>query len=205
MFIALPATVGLIFIARPLVTSIFQYRAFDADDTTRVSGALVFYSLGLAAYFTQHLVVRTFYAMHESRTPARVAVKMVVLNLAMNLALVGPLEERGLALATAVCAVIQVVWLITKLRALVPSVPWSPVARSAIRSALGTVVMAGVLVLMNVSGLAKYLREIHAIAELLSLVTTGAIAYVVMARLLKSEELSLVLHRGRAAPPVSEP
>jgi len=108
VFVALPASVGMIFIAHPLVAALYQHGEFTAAQTDRVSGVLVCYSLGMAAYFAQHIVVRTFYALHDSKTPARVAMWMVVINFAMNLSLVFTLQERGLALATATCAFLQV-------------------------------------------------------------------------------------------------
>ena len=124
LFVALPAAVGLVFVAKPLVATLYQRGQFDAGDTARVAGVLVFYSLGLPAYFAQHVIVRTYYSMKDSTTPARVAIVMVGVNLGLNLALVAPLEERGLALATALCAGIQVIWLSVKLRSVVPQLAW---------------------------------------------------------------------------------
>ena len=124
LFIALPASVGLIFVAYPLVATLYEHGASDATATQRIAGTLVFYSLGLVAYFTQHILVRTFYATHNSRTPARVALTMVGINFLMNLSLVFVLQERGLALATAVCAGIQVIWLSRLLAREVPEIRW---------------------------------------------------------------------------------
>ncbi len=193
LFMALPAAVGLIFVAQPLVAVIFQHGRFDASGTERVAGTLIFYSLGLPAYFAQHIVVRAFYAMKNSVVPARVAVSMVAVNLAMNFALVFHLEERGLALATATCAVIQVVWLSAKLRGAVPQISWRNVATGAGGSMLATAFMAAVLtgVVFLLAGRAD--RWV----TLVVVVAAGVAAYVAAARLLRIEELGIALRASR--------
>ncbi len=113
--IAVPATVGLWLVAIPLIATLYQGQQFDAQATLRVAGTLRFYALGLVPYFAQHILVRAFYAAHDSKTPARIAGTMVAVNLTLNLVLVFAMEERGLALSTAVCATIQAIWLGTLL------------------------------------------------------------------------------------------
>ncbi len=199
IFVALPATVGLIVVARLLVAALYQHKAFDADDTARVAGVLVFYSLGLAAYFTQHVVVRTYYALQDSRTPAKVAMRMVLLNLAMNLALVFPLQERGLALATAVCAVIQVCWLLVKLPGLTPTIAWASIATCAGKTLAATAVMACVLGLLLTPGVTGRLLAGHDLARLITLVIAGVISFTLAARVMRIDELNLIMRTGRAS------
>ncbi len=196
LFIALPAAVGLIFVAGPLVATLYQRGEFDAGDTRRVAGVLVFYSLGLPAYFVQHVVVRTYYAMKNSRTPARVAMYMVGVNFVLNLVLVFPLEERGLALATAACAVVQVIWLGAGLRRLVPELAWRKVAAGVVKSVVATVIMVVVLLIVSSPSLVGGLARTGPVVRLTTLVVLGVVAYMVAARLLRIEELGVAL-RGR--------
>jgi putative peptidoglycan lipid II flippase len=194
LFMALPASVGLMFVATPLVATLYQRGEFDATATARVAATLVFYSLGLVAYFAQHVVVRTFYAMHDSKTPARVALLMVFLNLAMNLVLVFLLQERGVALATAICATIQVCWLLTKLRTMVPEIEWRPIATVVARMLVATAVMAGALTAVLSSGLARGNLPVRLVA----LVVAGVLSYALAAYLLRIDELGMALRRGRS-------
>ncbi len=189
LFIALPATVGLMFVARPLVASLFERGAFDAMATARVAGTLFFYSLGMAAYFSQHLIVRAFYALKDSRTPAKIALRMVGLNLVMNLALVFVLEERGLALATAVCAMIQTTWLSMKLRRLIPARAWDVLPGAIGRAVLATTAMTLVLFALTLSGL----LGANPIVQLAILVPAGVASYALAAKLLRMEELTQLL------------
>jgi len=106
-FLAVPAAAGLIAVAGPLISLIFEhgkYTAANAADTGRV---LFMYALGIPAYCGLQIMTRLFYSLEEVKTPVRVGAAMVGVNIALNLALVGPLRESGLALATALSAVLN--------------------------------------------------------------------------------------------------
>jgi len=199
LFIALPASVGLMFVARPLVATLYQRGAFNAADTQRVAGTLFFYSIGLAAYFTQHILVRAFYATHDSRTPARVAMAMVAVNFSMNLSLVFVLQERGLALATAVCATIQVIWLSVSLARKLPQINWQTIGRSVARMLAATGIMAVVLAAASWPSLVGHWISSNPPARLAMLVIVGVAGYALAAHILGISELSAVLRRGRNA------
>jgi putative peptidoglycan lipid II flippase len=198
VFVALPASVGLVLVARPLVAALLEYGQFESKNTARVSGALVFYSLGMVAYFAQHIVVRTFYALQDSRTPARVAMWMVLLNFALNLSLVFVLEERGLALATAICAFVQVTILLIvlsrRLHALTTGTAaiWTAIGAGVARSAVATTVMGAVIALLRVSSLSSC----GPIVETLVLVLVGVLVYGGAATALRVNELFLLFRRG---------
>jgi putative peptidoglycan lipid II flippase len=193
LFIALPATVGLVFVARPLVATLYQRGAFTAADTARVSATLVYYSLGLAAYFLHHIVVRTFYALSDSRTPARIALRMVGANLAMNVALVFALQERGLALATAICAWIQLAWLMVHVGRTVPEIEWRSIARGVARIVVATGGMAIALI-----ALALGLPGLGDAARLTLLFAAGALTYAALARRIHIGELADIRRIGGA-------
>lgn len=114
VFIAVPAALGLIVLRVPLA-GMFERGQFTPADTQRVAGTLLFYALGIGAYCVQHIVVRAYYSLQDSVTPVKVAVRMVALNLGLNLILIWPLGTGGLALSTAFCATIQVTILLRRL------------------------------------------------------------------------------------------
>jgi len=191
LFISLPASVGLMFVAEPLVATLYERGEFDARATGRVAATLLFYAIGLGAYFVQHVLVRVFYAMHDSRTPARVAARTVAVNLFLNLVLVFVMEERGLALSTAVCAAMQVVWLLRRLRGLLPEFHVRDIAAPAAKSLAATAVMAGTLALLATAELPGR----SALFRLAVLLVMGVAAYSAAARLLCAEELGAFLRR----------
>lgn len=192
-FIALPSAVGLAFVATPLVATLYQHGGeFDASSTARVAPALVYYALGIPAYFLQHVVIRAFYALHDSRTPARIAAIMVALNLAANLVLVFVMEERGLALSTSVCATIQVTWLAVRLRKPFPEIPWLRIGGGVGRMALAAAAMALALLAVKIGG--EWLHW-HKTVRLVSLLVTGVAIYGLAAFALRIDELRAVLRR----------
>lgn len=192
LFLALPSAVGLIFVGEPLVATLYQRGEFDASDTARVAGVLFFYSLGIPAYFLQHIVVRTFYALKDSRTPARIALWMVGLDIAINLCLVFVIQERGLALATAVCATLQVIYLLRRLRTHIASVDLAAI----LRATRGTLLATGVMV-VALLGVRGWCADAGAPVRLGLLVAAGVVSYLAAALILRSDELRGVLGRGR--------
>jgi len=198
LFIALPASIGLAFVAEPLVAVLYQRGAFTAEDTRRVAGALVCYCVGMPAYFAQHVVVRAYYALRDSRWPARIALYMVGLNLLLNLALVGPLQERGLALATSFCAFVQVAWLCRGLKKHIPEIDWRILAGTASRGAIASAAMLVVLVAVELCPASIMEMNNRPAFHLLALVIPGVAAYVAAARWVKIEELDWLLHPDTA-------
>jgi putative peptidoglycan lipid II flippase len=113
LFLGLPASAGLMFLAEPLSRLLFQHGQFTADDTLRASRVIACYAAGVWAYCASPVVIRGYYALGDRATPVRVGLRMVGLNLALNLTLIWPLAECGLAVATTVAAVVQAVVLTT--------------------------------------------------------------------------------------------
>ncbi len=107
LFIALPASVGLLVVARPLAATLFLGGRFDIEGVQRVGAVLAAYSTAVWAYSVNHLLTRAYYAHGDSRTPVRISVSFVALNLLLNLILIWVWGEIGLAVATAACAILQ--------------------------------------------------------------------------------------------------
>lgn len=108
LFIAAPATMGLLLVRHDLVTAIFGGPSgFSQEGLDRAATVLSGFSLGVWAYSVNHVVTRAFYAQGDTRTPMTVAIAMVALNLTLNLTLIWKLKEAGLAYATATSATMQ--------------------------------------------------------------------------------------------------
>ncbi|MFQ5714835.1 MAG: murein biosynthesis integral membrane protein MurJ [Candidatus Scalinduaceae bacterium] len=108
LFIGIPASVGLILLRTPLVELFYERNAFTAESTYRTATVIFFYALGVWAYSASHVIIRAFYSMQNTLTPVKVGAGMVGLNLILNLTLIWFLREGGLALATAISAIVQV-------------------------------------------------------------------------------------------------
>jgi putative peptidoglycan lipid II flippase len=104
LMLNVPAMVGLIVLADPIVALLYQRGAFGAYDTHATATALMFYAPGLLGYSAVKIASPTFYSLRDSRTPVIVSVSSVAVNLVLNLLLVRVLGFKGLALGTAVSA-----------------------------------------------------------------------------------------------------
>ncbi|HPD15871.1 MAG TPA: murein biosynthesis integral membrane protein MurJ [Planctomycetota bacterium] len=112
MFLMLPATVGLMVLATPVVRLLYERGRFTAADTQLTALALACYGLGLVTMGSRTVLSRAFYALLDTRTPLLVSAIDVAANIVMSLALVmTPLAHGGLALATSFASILHA-WLL---------------------------------------------------------------------------------------------
>ncbi len=104
LMMSVPATVGLMVLAGPIVEFIFQRGEFNATSTQMTALALFYYAPGLIGYSAVKIASPTFYALKDSRTPVLISLATIGLNLTLNLTLVRYMGFQGLAIGTAVAA-----------------------------------------------------------------------------------------------------
>lgn len=106
-FLAVPAGCVFALLAHPIVKVLFEHGKVTAADTAATSWTLTAYAIGVPFLCSVALWARAFYALDDRRTPVRLAAQLVVVNAALNFALVFPLGVAGLALATSICAILN--------------------------------------------------------------------------------------------------
>jgi len=99
LLLAVPAAVALALLAVPLVTTLFHYGAFGADDVYATRRAVIAYSAGLVGLVLVKVLAPGFYARQDIRTPVRMAIATLLLTQVMNFIFIWPLQHAGLALA----------------------------------------------------------------------------------------------------------
>ena len=115
LMLNVPATIGLIALAHPIVALLLERGKFTPHDTAATAMALMFYAPGLLGYSAVKIASPSFYSLRDSRTPVTVSVVSVLVNLAINLMLVRVMGYRGLALGTALAAMFNagtLLWLL---------------------------------------------------------------------------------------------
>ncbi len=112
-----PAAIGLILLAGPMIATLFQSDVFDAHDVAMAERSLMAYSLGLLAFILIKVLAPGFYARQDTRTPVRIGVIAMLVNMVLNLLLIFPLQHAGLALATSLAAYLNAFLLLRGLRA----------------------------------------------------------------------------------------
>lgn len=141
LMMSVPATIGLVALAGPIVEFIFQRGAFTAESTRLTSLALLCYAPGLIGYSAVKIASPTFYALNNARTPVIVSLATIGLNLALNLTLVRVMGFQGLALGTAIAALFNAICLFVLLSKRIDGVDGARVAVAAGKILLASLVM----------------------------------------------------------------
>ncbi|MEJ2509722.1 MAG: murein biosynthesis integral membrane protein MurJ [Gammaproteobacteria bacterium] len=123
LLIGTPATVGLIALAGPLLSTLFQHGKFDVSDVHMASLSLMAYSAGLLGFMGVKILAPGYYARQDTRTPVRIAVVAMLTNIVLNVAFAAPMAynhipgaHAGLALATSIAAFVNAGLLLRGLR-----------------------------------------------------------------------------------------
>jgi len=114
--LALPAAVGLAALSEPLIATLFNYGAFDANSVIAATAPLMAYAAGLLGIILVKILAPAFYARQDIRTPVRIAIGVLVATQLMNAIFVPVLGVAGLALSIGLGACINAVFLYTGLR-----------------------------------------------------------------------------------------
>ncbi len=209
LLIGLPASVGLALVRHDLVSVMFAGGAggFSPEGVQRASAVLLGFSLGVWAYALNHVLTRAFYARKDTTTPMHVSLVMVAVNLALNLVLVWPLKEAGLAWSTACCAVLQTAALLTLARGRlglddVSGAVLNPEALRAMARTAALAALMGLAVALVLFACTKFLGPPsrwadHALRLALAC-GTGLGVYLGACVLLRVPELRWLLNRERA-------
>ena len=141
LMLNVPATVGLMVLALPIVRVIFERAAFTPADTAATAAAVQFYALGLVGYSIVRIASPVFYALGQNRTPVMVSVATVLANALLNVALVRVMGYRGLALGTSIAALFNAALLMFFLRRRLEGLEGGRVAGSLVRIVMASAVM----------------------------------------------------------------
>ena len=118
LLLTIPATIGLIMLAEPIMSVLYQHGKFGARETMESAGALRYYALGLCSYAALKVLVSAFYAIERRTTPMLVSIGAVGLNLLLNWIFTVRLGwgHRGLAFSTSCIAISNFVILYALMR-----------------------------------------------------------------------------------------
>jgi len=105
--IAVPAAVALVVLSGPLLATFFYRGAFSANDVHMSANALMAFSFGLLGFILIKVLAPGFYARQDTKTPMRIGVISLIVNILLSLSLVFPLKHVGLALAISLSAFVN--------------------------------------------------------------------------------------------------
>jgi putative peptidoglycan lipid II flippase len=207
LMLNVPATVGLVALAAPIVRVIFERGAFTPADTLATAAALQLYALGLIGYSIVRIASPVFYALGQNRTPVFVSVATVLANALLNIALVRVMGYRGLALGTSIAALLNALLLMFFLRRRLQGIDGRRVTGSLGRILIASAAMGATAVGAEAAAtawlpgsglLVQVVRLSAAIAAAVGVL--GAAAYVLRIKEFH-DGIALVTRRFRAAAP----
>jgi len=140
-FVSIPSTIGLIILANPIINTLFERGQFDETARAGSALALILYAVGLVAFAGVKVTVSVFYSLQDTSTPTKVAAWCMVLNVALNLLLMGPLKHGGLALATSISSMVNILTLLWLLRKRLESIDGYNIAKSGAIMLSASVIM----------------------------------------------------------------
>ncbi len=137
LLVTIPAALGLVVLAKPILIALFQYQAFQLSDVEMSAMSLMAYAIGLPAFIVVKVLAPGYYSRQDTKTPVRIAIIAMVTNMALNLLFVGTFlylqfkgPHTGLALASSVAAYLNA-WLLyrgmRKDGSYTPEAGWRPI------------------------------------------------------------------------------
>jgi len=194
LFLTVPATFALMALNLPIISVLFQRGAFDVQAAIYTGQALFFYGMGLWAFSVVRVFVATFYSLQDAKWPMRAAIISFVVNLLVSLALMYPMKHKGLALATSLAAIINVIILGIVLKKKIGPFLDRNFYFSTLRIITSSVVMWCAIMLIDIflpwnSSSSFRARFIY----LLTTITAGGATFFICSYLLKSPEMHSII------------
>lgn len=191
IIVALPFMLGIIAFSQEAVQVVFERGAFDGASTTLTASAFLFYGVGLLFLAMNDLMVRVCYTMQDTKTPILCAAVSIAVNIVMDLLLVQTMDHRGLALATSLAALTNMLALSICVHKRYPWLQIFPKGGKLLRIAVSATAAVGAAILV--------FQLLHAvwmprICYLGIAVLAAAAVYLVLLVLLKIEEVGLLKH-----------
>ncbi len=193
LFITIPSMVGLIILREPIVALLFKRGVFDSKAVQLTAYALLYYSIGLWAFSCVRIVVSTFYALQDTRTPVRMAVISIIANIVLGIILMGPLAHGGLALATSLASMLNLGLLIRALKIKLGPLGLRNIAESACKSVLCAAIMGAVVMVVSIFMIPSADGSLHGLFfGLMGTIIIGFLFYGSFSFLIKSPEMEKV-------------
>ncbi|WBW49746.1 murein biosynthesis integral membrane protein MurJ [Peptoniphilus equinus] len=136
LFLTVPATVGMIVLARPIVEIAFLHGAFTEQNAIDTTATLQFYTLALISISVSNVLNRVYYSISDTRTPFLVGLINVVLNIALNLAVAHRFGTRGLAASVSIATTVAVLISFVLLRRKIGNLGATSYVRALVKSLL---------------------------------------------------------------------
>ena len=196
--IAVPATLALFLLATPLLTTIFQYNAFSVEDVKMTALALQAFSVGVCGFIFVKVLAPGFFARQDTKTPMKIAVVSVLVNVVMSIVLVKSMAHTGLALAISIAAWVNAGLLFATLLKRGVYIPQPGWWWFLLRVGLAVLAMCTILIMLDQPEQAWFDQGLgERVWHLLMLVGAGVATYLLVLLMLGLRPQQLLLNPKR--------
>lgn len=193
--ILVPLTCGTVVLAGPGLSVLYERGQFGAYEVAETSGVLALLSIGMLGSGISGVISKAFYAVQDSKTPMRIGILSIMLNIVFSLLLIKPLAYNGLALSDSLAATLTVIPFALLLR--------KKFGRLDYRSVLFTFLKCtGAALLMSIAAHEIYYGLTNALAgdflsrlfALAAAVGAGVLIYLILLWLLRVKEITVIIN-----------
>ena len=202
-YIMIPASIGLIVLAEPIIETIFIWNDDNYNNSIQhIYRALIFYAPGLIIFSIAKLIIPIFYSLKDMRTPVRISLQVVIINVILNILSIIVLPDfwkhAGLAISTVIAEGMGIYFLIKKLNGKIPSI-----SKKLIINKFLSVIWRSILMGIFVIFIYKILytefystEKIHRLIVTLTSIVSGIIFYLILS-IKQKEQLIItnILHK----------
>ena len=192
LFITVPASVGLILLSFPITNTLWERGEFLRATSEGTSMALIYYSVGLCAFAGTRVMVSAFYSFQDTKTPMKIGIYSMILNVGLAVILMGPLKHGGIALATSLSSIFNAGALVYLMRKRLGRMGGRSILRALIQLTLASTLM----------GMAVYFTTgwwfdpdaplLQRLAILFGEIVLGVGVYTLISWLMHNEELKFI-------------
>ena len=192
LFITVPATLGLILLRVPIINALWERGEFSSSSTGGTSIALLYYGVGLCAVAGIKVVAAAYYSLQDTKTPMKIGIYPMLLNIVLNLILMGPLKHGGLALATSLSAIFNCFMLIHILHGRLGRMGGRKILRSTFKLVFAAIPMGIIVYFLNDFLYDPHAMLMHRLTVLFACIFSGVVSFSVISHWLKNEELAFL-------------
>jgi putative peptidoglycan lipid II flippase len=192
-FLALPAAIGMLVLARPIIQVIYERGGFTPFTTEMTVLALSFYAPGLVVFSLLKILIPVFYAQQDMKTPVRIGIICTCISIILKLILMWPMRHAGIAFSTVIATSVEVVILFVLIHRRFGSLGWKNISMAVLKmaGAAGLMVIAALMInriCMQEFTALNFSLQLTRLLSLITALITAVMTYFIAALLLRCGE-----------------
>lgn len=194
LIITVPSAIGLIVLNKSIIRLIYQHGAFTGKASLMTGDALLYYAIGLFAFTSVKLVTMASYALKDSKSPVKIGAFIVMVNIGLDLILVKYMAHSGLAFATSIAAILNMIFLLRMIQKKIGIFQWEKYLPFVWK-----VLLSGIILGLTCYTVSRYLGNILDLTsktgqflQVMTSIFAGSIIYLLSCYLLDVKEIKQI-------------